>query len=250
MDDKLLVNDHTRFDRVQLKGMTELVIDEVRSLLKEMRENAVLRHQHARDERGKLVCVEDPETLCDRLCVRERERRTEIATMGMSDGELASLRKCEKEQLSPNPRIREAARDREEAIFAENEKRQGKAMHDALQEFERDELPRMRAGYKIEESRYHAYALKAFDLEDQENDAHFTVRQWIPSLQEKLSVIERAGITRISGMWKNANMLDVDGAIHGCYQGIPESTRATIERQLRREQKAFDRSRQSHSMDK
>jgi len=70
----------------------------------------------------------------------------------------------------------------------------------------------------------------------------------LPVIEGKLHVIERAGITLIEGVGKDASLVEIGEAIGRCCESIPEAMRQTIDRKIRREQRKLDRLRDFSSI--
>jgi hypothetical protein len=233
----------------QTQSSRMLSIQEVRSRLALFSGEESDRYKRANVERDQLEHVADPESFYDHCYERAQRMRIAITVRGMSDVESAILRRCDEEIMSWDPLVCEAAQRESEAIYAENEKRNGTAIRAEIQRFERDELPQIWAVYGADLERYQEYATRSYALEEEINWRRFTLRQWIPELQRDLDVIERAGLTHIKGIDEHATWCDIDQAIHECRQRIPEGARRTIDRQLQRERAIMNHTRYALARD-
>jgi hypothetical protein len=76
------------------------------------------------------------------------------------------------------------------------------------------------------------------------------VRDRIPRMEYQLTVIERAGLSQIQihDAAPNASLAPLIAVIDHLYRFFPEALRNEVERGLRRDARAIDRSRESISM--
>ena len=163
--------------------------------------------------------------------------------------EQASLKRYEREKKSWNPLTRAAAEQNEKLLVEAQGGRYEAALDDAMRVFQEQEVPVHTERIAPLEQEYREYVRKSLALEEEMSDARCMAEQLIPAYDEYLTVVERAGETRVEGLDEDAKVREVMNAIDRCYQAVPEEARREIESQMRSENRGRERSRDSMSMD-
>jgi hypothetical protein len=228
-----------------------LSLSEVRARLDIIRAEEESRHERARLERERLERVAPPKSLEELLVVeRERIRAATDAATALTDAERMRLRKLAGEKRSWNPLTRVAAARDEETLLAGRQSRYETSLRAALEKFERREVPQQAERAATDERRYRQYIISKLALEDEMREARAALRKRLPHVEQRLEMLERGGVTRIDAgdLGPNAPLNEIAAAVDRQYHAMPEDTRRNIERSIRREQRALDRSRDYISM--
>ena len=145
---------------------------------------------------------------------------------------------------------RASATKAEAALHEVLRARQVAALAGAMNEFEAREVPQIAKRVAGGERRYRQYVNASLALEQEMREARSALRDRIPRLEQQVTILERAGIAKFEGYAGRANApLDqLALAIDQQYRVLPEATRHQAERNVRREGRARDRSRESISM--
>jgi hypothetical protein len=228
-----------------------LSLDQVRARLEVIRAEEEARRERARLERERLERVAPPKSLEELLAVeREGIRTATDAATALTDAERMRLRKLAGEKRSWNPLTRVAAARIEETLRAAHRSRYETSLRAALEKFERREVPQYAERAATDERRYRQYITSKLALEDEMREAQAVLRKRLPNVEQRLEMLERGGVTRIDAgdLRPNARLNELAAAIDRRYLAIPEAMRRDIERSIRHEQRALDRSREYISM--
>jgi hypothetical protein len=228
-----------------------LSLDQVRARLEVIRAEEESRHERARLERERLERVAPPKSLEELLAVeRERIRAATDAVTALTDAERMRLRELAGEKRSWNPLTRVAAARDEETLLATRQSRCETSLRVAMEEFEKRGVPRHAERAAADDRRYRQYVTTSLALEDEMREAGAVLRERLPQVEEGLNVLERAGVSRIDAgdLGPNTRLNELATAVDRHYLAVPEATRRDIERSIRREQRALDRSREYISM--
>jgi hypothetical protein len=224
-----------------------LSLSEVRARLEVIRAEEESRHERARLERERLERVAPPKLLEELLAVeRERIRAATDAATALTDAERMQLRKLAGEKRSWNPLTRVAAARDEETLLVARQSRYETSLRAALEKFERREVPQQAERAGTDELRYRQYITSKLALEDEMREAQAVLRKRLPSVEQRLEMLERGGVTRIDvgDLRPNARLNELAAAIDRQYLIIPEVMRRDIERSIRLQQRVHDRSRE------
>jgi hypothetical protein len=226
-------------------------LNEVRARLDVIRVHEETRYERARAERRKLEHLEQPLPLDDILAAERRRIREHIAetTSRFTDAERVRLTELAKEKRSWNPLTRAVAARAEAELHAAHHSRCEKAVAEALRDFEGREAPQIAKRVGADEQRYRDYVTASLSLEREINHAR-DVRDRIPRIEHQLSILERAGLSQVEiyDAVPNTSLGQLAAATDQQYRSLPERLRSEVERGLRHEQHAHDRSRESMSM--
>jgi hypothetical protein len=220
-------------------------LNEVRARLEVIRVQQQARYERAHDTRLGLKDVPKPSPLDDILAVeRRRVREQADHATRFTDTERVRLAELAKQKRSWNPLTRALAAKEEAAVQATHRLRFEKAAPDAMREFEQREVPQITERLASDERRYHHYATASINLERQMIDAHELLRD-IPRIEHQLTVLEKAGIAHVPVHEPTpvAGLAQLAAAVDQHYRSLPETVTREIDRALRREQQARDRSR-------
>ena len=222
-----------------------LSLSELRARLDVIRAEEEARHESARIEREGLERVA-PQKSLDEVLAGERQRiyAATDATTALTDAERMRLRELAGEKRSWNPLTRVAAAHAEEALRAARQSRYEMSLRAALEKFERRDVPQYAEHVATDERRYRQYVTNSLALEDEMREARAVLRERLPQVEERLSVLERGGASRIdaASLGLNARLNDIAAAVERQYLAMPEETRRGIERSIRRDHRARDRS--------
>ena len=181
---------------------------------------------------------------------RERIRAATDAATALTDAERMRLRELAGEKRSWNPLTRVAAARSEEALRAVHQSRYETSLRVAMEKFEKQEVPQYAGRAATDERRYRQYITSSLALEDEMREARAVLRKRLPHVEQRLSMLERGGITSINAgdLGPNAQLSELAAALDRQYLALPEPVRRDIERSIRREQRARERSREYISM--
>ncbi len=225
-------------------------LNEVRARLEVVRMQEEERYERARAERRGLEHVERPLPLDDILAAERRHIREHVAeTTRFTDAEHVRLTRLAKEKQSWNPLTRAVAVRAEAELHVAHHSRYEKAVAEALREFEGRQVPEIAKRVGGDEQRYLAYVTASLSLEREINKAR-DERDRIPRIEHQLTLLERAGRSwiEINDAAPYASLGRLAAAVDQQYRSLPETLRNEVERGLRREQRAHDRSRESMLM--
>ena len=110
-------------------------------------------------------------------------------------------------------------------------------------------MPQIAQRFGLDQQRYRGYVTASLSLEREINDAR-DVRDRIPRIEHQLTILERAGLSQVEicDGAPNASFGQLAAAVDQQYRSMPERLCSDLERGLRHEQRAHDRSRESMSM--
>ena len=238
--DALVAPTRKRDDHVPQRELRPVTLTEVRLRLNVIRAEEEGRYQRARLERQHLQHVEPPPTL-DEALVAERRRIQEHAAQATrcTDAELARLAQLAREKRSWNPLARRAATKEEERLCGEQRSRHEKALADATHEFEQHDLPQLEKDIAGRERAYRRYVNASLGLERERNNAR-AARDEVPGIEQRLNVLERAGVAQVRCVdpTSDARLDDLAAAIEHEYRALPNEIRRDVEYSIRKEQRA------------
>jgi len=220
-----------------------LSLDEVRARLEVIRGEEEARRERARIERGGLECVEPPKSL-EEVLKAERQRiraQTDEATK-FTEAECVRLKGLAKEKRSWNPLTRAAAARDEETLLAARQSRHETSLRVAMEKFESRDVPQCAERAAADDRRYRKYVTTSLALEDEMREGSAVLRERLPQVEEKLDVLERAGVSKIDAgdLGPNARLNELAAAVDRQYRAMPEATRSNVERGIRREHRVRD----------
>jgi hypothetical protein len=226
-------------------------LDEVRARLGTIRAEEEARYERARAERERLPRVAQPPTLDDVLAMERKriEKQSADATQ-FTEAERRKLTEFAEQKRSWNPLARASATKAEAAQHEVLRTRRMAALGGALREFETRDVPQIAKRIAGDERRYREYITASLALEGEMHEARRALRDGIPRVEQRVSILERAGITQFEGYASrsNAPLDQLAVAIDQQYCALPDAARHQAERSVRREDRARDRSRESISM--
>ena len=174
-----------------------MTLAEIRLRLNVIRAEEDGRYQRARLEREHLQHVERPPTLDEALGTERRRIQERVAeATRYTDAERVRLAQLAKEKRSWNPLTRRAATKEEERLHGEQRSRYEKALADATHEFEQRDLPQLEKRLAGQERAYRQYVDASLGLEREMNIAR-AERDRIPKIEQRLNVLERAGVVHV-----------------------------------------------------
>ncbi len=224
-------------------------LNELRVRLDVIRAEEEARHERARMERERLERVESPKSL-DEVLAAEGQRiraQTDDATK-FTDAELIRLGQLVGEKRSWNPLTRIVATQAEETLRAARQSRCEKSLTAAIEKFEDRDVPKYAERVAADERRYRRYVTASLSLEEEMRETRAVLRDRIPQADQRLLVLERAGVSQIGDVGLHARLNDIATAIDREYRAVAEATRRGIEQSIRREQRAHGRSHEYISL--
>ena len=240
--DALVAPTRNPSEQVPQCELRPVTLAEIRLRLNVIRAEEEGRYQRARLERQHLEHLEPPRTL-DEALVAERRRIQERAaeTTRYTDAERARLAQLAREKRSWNPLARRAATKEEERLCGEQRSRYEKALADAMHEFEQRDLPQLEKDIAGHERAYRQYVATSLDLERERNNAR-DARDRLPKIEQRLNVLERAGVAHVSCFdpVSAARLDDVAAVVEHEYRALPNEIRRDVEYSIRKEQRARD----------
>jgi hypothetical protein len=240
--DALVAPTRDRSEHPQHREVRLVTLAEIRLRLNVIRAEEEGRHQRARLERQHLEHVERPPTLEEALAAERRrihERAAEATRY--SDAERVRLAQLAREKRSWNPLARRAAVKEEERLCGEQRSHYEKALADATHEFEQRDLPRLEKQLVGYQRAYRHYVDASLGLEREMNNAR-AARDEVPRIEQRLNVLERAGVARIDCdlAVAAARFDDLAAAVEHGYRALPNEIRRDVEYSIRKEQRARD----------
>ena len=223
--------------------------NEVRARIEVIRAQEEARYERSRAERAGLQRVAQPAALDDVLAVERKRIQEQIANATeFTDAERARLAQLAQEKRSWNPLARAVATRAQAELRDARRSRYDSGVAKAIREFEERAVPQIANRVAAEERRYRQFACTSLDLEGQMRDARAALRDRIPQVEQRMHVLERAGVSQVEECQLNANLNQLSAAIDGQYRILPEATRRDVEYGIRRESRERARSRESMSM--
>ncbi|HEY6326466.1 MAG TPA: relaxase/mobilization nuclease domain-containing protein, partial [Candidatus Cybelea sp.] len=240
--DVLVAPTRNRSEHVPQRDLHPVTLAEIRLRLNAIRAEEDGRYQRARFERQHLEHVARPPTLEEALAA-ERRRIDERATDATryTDAERVRLARLARERRSWNPLTRRAATREEERLSGEQRFRYEKALAVATHEFEQRDLPDFEERLAGQERVYRRYVAASLGLERERNNAR-AARDEVPRIEQRLNVLERAGVARIDcdAAMGGARLDGLAAAIERQYQALPHEIRRDVGHSIRKEQRARD----------
>jgi hypothetical protein len=243
-------NRHARAPEAQSQPVTLI---QLRERLRVIRAGEEARYEHARVERQHLTRIAPPPTIDEALASARKEIRERASeATNFIRAERAQLARLAKEEQSWNPFTRRAARKEAAKVRTARGTRHADALSRAMRHFEQHEAPRIEERVRGDEGSYRQYVKTSLDLESQVREARRIMRDDIPKLETRLSVLERAGVPRVEcdGPAWGAGLDRLAAAVDRGYQALPQALRRDVEFIIRQEKRALDRTRASISMDR
>ena len=240
--DGLVAPTRNRDEHVPQRELRPATLVQVRLRLNVIRAEEEGRYQRARLERQHLQHVERPPTLDEALAAERRrihERAAEATRY--TDVERVRLAQLAKEKRSWNPLARRVAAKEEERLCGEQRSRYEKALGDATHEFEQRDLPQLEKQIAGHDRAYQQYVAMSLGLERERNNAR-AVRDEVPRIEQRLDVLERAGVAHVRCFdpMSTSRLGDVAAAIEHEYRALPDEVRRDVEYSIRKEQRARD----------
>ena len=240
--DALVAPTRKRNEHVPQRDLRPVTLAEIRLRLNVIRAEEDGRYQRARLERQHLEHIKRPPTLDEALATeRQRIQERAAAATRFTDAERVRLAQLAKEKGSWNPLTRRAATKEEERLHGEQRSRYEKTLADATHEFEQRELPQLEKQLAGQERAYKQYVAASLGLERERNNAR-AARDEVPRIEQRLNVLERAGVARIdcAAAMDGARLDDLAAAIEQQYRALPNEIRRDVEYSIRKEQRARD----------
>jgi hypothetical protein len=240
--DALVAPTRNRSEHVPHPEARPVTLAEIRLRLNVIRAEEEGRYQRARLERQHLQHVERPPSF-DQALATERQRIHERAAEATryTDAERVRLAQLARARRSWNPLTRGAATKEEERLHGEQRSRYKETLADATHEFEQRDLPQLEKLLAGQERAYRQYVAASLGLEREMNNAR-AARDEVPRIEQRLNVLERAGVAHIScsDTISNARLDDLTAAIEQQYRALPNEIRRDVEYSIRKEQRARD----------
>lgn len=218
----------------------------VRLRLDVIRAEEEARYERARAQRERLPRLAQPAKLNDILAAERRRIEKQVAdATQFTEAERARLTQIAKQKRSWNPLARGAASREEAGLHATQQSRFEAAVTEAMRDFEAHDAPQISQRVAADERRYRQYVSESITLEGQKNEARTLLRERIPRVEHRLSVIELAGMSQVDlrGDTPLASFNDLALAIDQQYGVLSETLRREAERSIRRAQRDRDWSR-------
>ncbi len=241
-------NRDTRAVEAQPKPVTLI---QVRERLRVIRAAEEARYEHARVERQRLTRLGRPPTIEEALAAeRGRIQERVGGATQFTQAERAQLARLAKGEQSWNPFTHYAAKKEAAKLRAAQGTRHGEALSRAMHEFEQHDSARIEERVRGDEYSYRQYVKTSLDLESQMREARHIMRDDIPKVETRLTVLERAGVPQVEcvGPAWDARLDQLVVAVDRGCQTLPQTLRRDIELTIRQEQRALDRMRESISM--
>ena len=121
-----------------------------------------------------------------------------------------------------------------------------------MRDFEAHDVPQISQRVAADERRYRQYVTESLALENQKNEARTLLRDRIPRVEHRLSVLERAGTSHVElhDDMSRASVTHLAAAVDQQYNALSEKVLFETEKSIRKEQRARDGSRESMSFDR
>jgi hypothetical protein len=238
--DALVAPTRNRSEHDAQREARPVTLAEIRLRLKVIRAEEDGRYQRARLERQHLEHVERPPSF-DEALATERQRIHERAAEATryTDAGRVRLEQLAKEKRSWNPLTRRAATKEEERLHGEQRSRYKETLADATHEFEQRDLPQLEKQLAGQERAYRHYVAASLGLERERNNAR-AARDEVPRIEQRLNVLERAGVAHVRcfDTISNARLDDLAAVIEQQYRALPNEIRRDVEYSIRKEQRA------------
>jgi hypothetical protein len=240
--DALVAPTRKRNEHVPHREPRPVTLAEIRLRLNVIRAEEEGRYQRARLERQHLEHVARPPTLEEALAAERRrihERAAEATRY--TDAERVRLAQLAREKRSWNPLTRRAATREDERLCGEQRSRYKETLADATHEFEQRDQPQLEKQIAGQERAYRHHVAASLGLEREMNNAR-AARDEVPRIEQRLNVLERAGVARIDcdAAMGAARLDDLATAIEHEYRALPNDLRRDVEHSIRKEQRARD----------
>jgi Relaxase/Mobilisation nuclease domain len=240
--DALVAPTRNRGEHVPHREPHPVTLAEIRLRLNVIRAEEDGRYQRARLERQHLQHIERPPSF-DEALATERQRIHERAAEATryTDAERVRLAQLAMEKRSWNPLTHRAATREEERLCGEQRSRYEKTLADATREFEQRDLPELEKQLAGQERVYRRYVAASLSLERERNNAR-AARDEVPRIEQRLNVLERAGVARIDcdAAMGGARLDGLAAVIEQQYRALPNEIRRDVEYRIRKEQRARD----------
>ena len=201
-------------------------LGELRARLDVTRAEEEARYGRARVERERLERVEPPKSLDEVLAAERRRIRTQTADANkFTEAERVRLAALAQEKRSWNPLTRVAAAQAEQTLRAAHQSRYQKSLTTAVARFESRDVPQCAERAATDERRYRQYVTSSLALEGEMREARAVLRDRIPRADQRLLVLERAGVSQIADVDRHSRLNNIMAAVDREYRAIPEATR-------------------------
>jgi hypothetical protein len=126
-------------------------------------------------------------------------------------------------------------------LNGEQRSRYQETLADATHEFEQRDLPQIEKQIAGQERAYRQYVAASLGLERERNNAR-AARDEVPRIEQRLNVLERAGVAHVRcfGTMSDARLDDLAAAIEQQYRALPNEIRRDVEYSIRKEQRVRD----------
>jgi hypothetical protein len=230
-----------------------VTLDQVRERLRVTRAAEEARYERARVERTHLTRIEKPPTIEQALASARKKIQAHVSEVTQfTPAERAALARLTKEQQSWNPFVSNTAKKEAVKLYAGQQARYESELTKATRDFESGDSQRVQERVRSDERIYRDYVSASLGLEDQMRKAGTVLRDEIPKIEKRLTVLERTGIAQVEceGPVWSAGLDKLAAAVERPYQAVPQELRRDVEFALRHEERALRRSRASISMDR
>jgi hypothetical protein len=215
-------------------------LHEVRLRLDVIRAEEEAGYKRARGNRQRLQRVAQPAKVDDVVAAERKRIDKQVGdTTQFSEAERARLSQIAEQKRSWNPFTRATAVKEEAGLHATQRARFEAAVTKAMRDFETNDVPQIAQRIAGDERRYRQWVTESLALEDQMHQARTLLRSGIPRVEHRLSVLERAGTSEfeLPGDMLRARFNDLAVAVDQQYNALSEKLRQQSERDVRREQR-------------
>jgi hypothetical protein len=242
-----------RHERPAEAPLQRVTLDQVHERLRIVRAEEEARYERARIERQGLTRIDRPPTVEQALASARKETQTRISeATQLTPAERAQLARFTKEQQSWNPFVRNSAKKEVAKLYAGQHARYEAELAKATRDFESVDAQRIQERIQGDERIYREYVGASLGLEDQMRKARTALRDEIPKVETRLTVLGRAGVAQLEcerSVW-GAGFDKLQAVVDRGYQALPQERRWDAEFAVRREQRALDRTRAAITMDR
>jgi hypothetical protein len=241
-----------RRERTTEASSQPVTLDQIRERLHVIRAEEEARCERVRVERAQLTRLEKPPTIEQALASARKEIQARVGeATQFTPAERAQLALLTKDQQSWNPFVRNAAKKQIQSLHAEQQARYQADLAKAMHKFESGDAQRIEQRIRSDQWIYRDYVSASLGLEAQMRQARATLSDQIPTLETRLTVLERARVAQLgcNGQVVGAGLDQLAAAVDRGYRMVPDVLRRDVEFAIRKERRALSRSR-SISMDR
>jgi hypothetical protein len=221
-------------------------LHEVRLRLDVIRAEEEAGYECARGNRERLQRVAHPAKLDDVLSAERKWIEKQAAdTTQTTEAEHARLTRIADQKRSWNPLTRVAAAREEQSLHATQRSRFEAAVTESMRNFEANDVPQISRRVATDERRYRQWVTTSLALEGQMREARELLRNRIPRIEQRISVLERRGTSHVElhGDMTRVGLRELAVAVDQQYSALSETLRREAERSILREQRDRDWSR-------